>query len=128
MRIAALLAVLALTGCAAFGTDTSLEGRSARFAELAPHAGLTCTQDEIASATRCETDPMSAQWLCAQFVRSASGCLLTLADRRVMIVPRDDHTGQVDPDVLAHERCHARGGSERECGRLVYRSLPARAF
>lgn len=45
----------------------------------------------------------------------AAALLAVLADGRAMVVPRDDRTGEAGPQILAHERCHARGGSEQEC-------------
>ena len=69
--------------------------------------------------------PLEVAWLCGQVGAptrigehpNSRGCQFDTVREGlrdpVIVVPRDDRTGEPDPMVMAHELCHVRG--EREC-------------
>lgn len=123
----ATILALALTGCASvfdvpYATKAELLDASLQHVDM--------ERVDRLDAVAYIGDPLSVDWLCKQMGATSTGrvrgCQFVVIREGlqdpVIVVPRDDRTGEAEPDVLAHERCHAKGGSERECQMFADRS------
>lgn len=125
MRLIPLLSLLVLTGCASvFDSPYPMTdaGKMQALDDALKHVDMQ--RIERLDSVLYVGHPMDVAWLCKQVGATGNprGCqFTTLRDGLpdpVIVVSRDDRTGEADPMVLAHELCHVRGGTERECARL----------